>query len=88
MDEQLGKRIGRVENKVDRILTYIEDDERTGRRGLWSGQEDNERRIDAIELEISEAKTIMKTFGRILKIGGTTTAGGIVVSLLKAFGVM
>lgn len=56
----------RLEKKVDRLLTIMEDDPRSDRKGYFSKQEDLTKRVDALETQNKVSagkKTVYLTIG-------------------------
>lgn len=60
-----------------KILSYLENDNSTGRKGLFAIQEDHEKRIDQIEEARLQDKTKQKAY-----IGVATVVGGLIMSLV------
>ena len=63
-------------NQSQKILSYIENDESTGRRGLFAMQQEHEKRLDQMDLEKTQEKTKQKIY-----VGIATFVGGLVMSL-------
>lgn len=59
-----------------KILSYLENDPMTGRKGLFAVQQDHESRLDAIEDARENEKTKQKVW-----ITVATVVGGLIMSL-------
>lgn len=70
-------KIDGVEKGVIRILSYIENDNATGTKGVVSKQKDMSKRISKIENDLENAKIKNKTL-----IGAATFLGAVVTTVL------
>jgi len=70
-------KISDVEKGVIRILSYMENDETTGTRGIVAKQKDMSKRISHIENELENAKIKNKTL-----VGVATFIGAAVTTLV------
>ena len=68
-----------VIRKLDRILSYLEDDSATGRKGLYSRQDDTEKRLEdmnsritVIEYKQKKFKKNLTTVAAFFGLGSTT----------------
>lgn len=63
-------------NDTKKILSYLENDPTTGRKGLFAVQQDHELRLEKIEDERESEKTKQKIY-----VGIATFIGGLIMSL-------
>jgi len=61
-----------------KILSYLENDASTGRKGLFATQQEHQDRIERIEDERASEKTKQKVY-----VGVATFIGGLIVSLVS-----
>lgn len=70
-------KIGGIEKGVDRILTYIENDNATGSKGIVHKQKDMSNRLSQIENDLENTKIRNKTL-----IGAATFLGAVVTTIV------
>lgn len=78
IDEMEG-RLESIETKVDRVLTYLDNDTATGREGLFSVATRNRRDIEGLDKEVRE----MKVRSAVDKVMWGGAGGGITAFILK-----
>jgi uroporphyrinogen-III decarboxylase len=74
-----------IEKKIDRILSYIEDDPKTGRIGMYQQVQNNTKSNKENKDEIQTVKDDIKTDKKVLagKVTVLGFIGGCVLWLLK-----
>ena len=74
-----------IEKKIDRILTYIEDDPKTGRMGMYQQVQNNTECVVKNKDDIQDLKEDIKTDKKVLtgKVTVLTVIGGVVLWIVK-----
>jgi hypothetical protein len=80
----LDNKIDGVEKGVTKILFYIENDEKTGTKGVVSKQKDMSKRLSFIENELENQKIKDKTQKKILAgiVAFSTAIGGLIAKYI------
>ena len=84
-ERQLGKRLDSLDKKIDRVLSYIETDKTTGRKGLFENQQDLANDHEVLRDDLQEVKNGINTDKKVLAAKGTILGfiGGGVLWLIK-----
>ena len=74
-----------IKSKLDRILSYIEDDPKTGRKGIFRQVQENSEDIEKNKDDISGVKSGIETDKKVLtgKVTVLGFIGGAVLWVLK-----
>ena len=74
-----------IEKKIDRILSYIEDDPKTGRIGMYQQVQNNTESTIKNKDDIEAVKEDIKTDKKVLtgKVTVLTVIGGVVLWVVK-----
>ena len=74
-----------IEKKIDRILSYLEDDPKTGRVGIYQQVQNNTDCINKNKEDIQDVKDDIKTDKKVLtgKVTVLTIIGGAVIWIVK-----
>lgn len=76
-----------LEEKVDKILSYIEDDPSTGREGLYKMLTNVQSEVKDLEGRVKDVEEKQKYV--LWKVGGTgITIGGAFIYILKLLGIL
>ena len=83
--EQLDKRLDSLDKKIDRVLSYIETDKTTGRKGLFENQQDLAKDHEQLKDDLQEVKNEIKTDKKVLAAKGAFLGfiGGGILWLIK-----
>lgn len=75
MDKENQKQIKELDDKITRILFYLENDEKTGKKGLIG-------KVDDMEEVISDL--VLKDKIKAAKVAGIGVSGGAIVLIIEA----